>query len=107
MAYGSNPPKPSLNVPLGDALKGNETLGSLLQRLQQSRARLQAISDLLPEGLRGAVQPGPLDDAGWSLLVSNAAASAKLRQMLPQLQAHLLAQGWKELEIRLRVQRQG
>ena len=86
------------------ALRNNETLGSLLQRLQQSRQRLECIAPLLPAPLQGAVQAGPLDEAGWSLLVANAAAAAKLRQMLPELAAELLAQGWPELPIRLRVQ---
>ena len=86
------------------ALRNNETLGSLLQRLQQSRQRLACIAPLLPAALQGAVQPGPLDEKGWSLLVAHAAAAAKLRQMMPELAAHLQGEGWPELPIRLRVQ---
>jgi hypothetical protein len=58
----------------------------------------------MPLALRESVRAGPLDDEGWSLLVDNAAAAAKLRQMLPELAAELLAKGWQELPIRLRVQ---
>lgn len=86
------------------ALRNNETLGSLLQRLQQSRQRLACITPLLPVALQGSVQSGPLDETGWSLLVDHAAAAAKLRQMLPELAAALRDQGWPELPIRLRVQ---
>ena len=86
------------------ALRNNEALGSLLQRLQHSRQRLACIAPLLPAALQGAVQPGPLDKTGWSLLVANAAAAAKLRQMMPELAAAMQAQGWPELPIRLRVQ---
>ncbi len=86
------------------ALRNNETLGSLLQRLQASSQRLACIAPLLPDALRASVQAGPLDDTGWSLLVANAASAAKLRQMLPALAAELQAQGWPELPIRLRVQ---
>lgn len=86
------------------ALRNNETLGSLLQRLQQSRQRLACITPLLPAALQGTVQSGPLDEVGWSLLVEHAAAAAKLRQMLPELAAALREQGWPELPIRLRVQ---
>ncbi len=92
------------HLPVARALQGSEVLASLMQRLQMSRARLQAIAPLLPEGLQGAVQAGPLDDKAWSLLVANAAAAAKLRQMLPQLQAALQAQGFVELTLRLKVQ---
>ena len=91
-------------LPLAAALQGSETLGSILQRIRQSQARLDAILPLLPEPLRQAVRPGPVDDAGWSLLVANSAAAAKLRQMLPQLQAHLQGLGWPAVEIRLKVQ---
>jgi hypothetical protein len=46
-----------------------------------------------------------LDEDGWSLLVANAAAAAKLRQLLPHLQEALLSQGFNEVPIRLKVQR--
>jgi hypothetical protein len=86
------------------ALRNNETLGSLMQRLQASTQRMACIAPLLPPALLTTVQAGPLDEDGWSLLVSNAASAAKLRQLLPELAAELVAQGWPELPIRLRVQ---
>ncbi len=91
-------------LPMADALQGSETLGSLLQRIRQSQARLDAIGPLLPDALRQAVRAGPLDDAAWSLLVAHSAAAAKLRQMLPQLKAHMQAAGWPDIDIRLKVQ---
>ena len=92
---------------LGAALDRSPPLTQLLQRLQQSQQRLAALSGLLPEGLRSEVRAGPLDDAGWTLLVPGGAAASKLRQLLPQLQAALQAQGWAELPIRVRVQARG
>ena len=101
MAY-----KPVFNqVPLDAALRGSEPLAGLLQRVRQSQALLDTLTPLLPVPLRALVQAGPLDDAGWSLLVANSAAAAKLRQMLPQLQAELQYHGTPVAEIRLRVQR--
>jgi hypothetical protein len=91
------------HVPLGAALRGNEALTGLLQRLRQSQARLDAVLPLLPPPLQASVRPGPLDDTAWSLLVPNAAVAAKLRQCLPRLQEHLGAQGWPPVEIRLRI----
>lgn len=88
---------------LADALGQSQPLTNLLQRLQQSQARFAAIRDRLPDSLRSQVRPGPIDDAGWSLLVTGGAAASKLRQLLPELQAALLAQGWPETPIRIRV----
>ena len=89
---------------LARALAGSEPLVGLLQRLEDSRQRFAAISCLLPAPLLEAVRPGPLDDTAWSLLASNASAAAKLRQMLPALQAQLLAAGWQGPEIKVRIQ---
>ena len=89
---------------LGEALDQSQPLTHLLRRLQESQARLAAVRELLPEALRGQVRAGPLDDAGWSLLVPGGAAAAKLRQLLPALQAALLQQGWPATPIRIRVQ---
>jgi hypothetical protein len=97
-------PKGPLHVAMAEALRSSDTLGSLMQRLHRSRQRMADISRLLPEGLQGAVQPGPLDEEGWSLLVANAAAASKLRQMLPQLAAELQIRGWPEVPIKLRIQ---
>ncbi|HMO46217.1 MAG TPA: DciA family protein [Rubrivivax sp.] len=89
---------------LGEALDQSRPLTSLLRRLQESQARLAAVRELLPETLRSQVRPGPLDDAGWSLLVPGGAAASKLRQLMPQLQAALQQQGWPATTIRIRVQ---
>lgn len=89
---------------LGDALGQSQALTSLLQRLQESQARLAAIGELLPDPLRPQVRAGPLDDAGWSLLVPNGAAASKLRQLLPVLHAALVQRGWPSTPIRIRVQ---
>ena len=92
-------------VPLDAALRDCEPLAGLLQRVPQSQALLHTIAPLLPAALRPLVQAGPLDDAGWSLLVANSAAAAKLRQMLPQLQAELQHHGRPVATIRLPVRR--
>ncbi|HRD94803.1 MAG TPA: DciA family protein [Rubrivivax sp.] len=94
-------------VPLDAALRDCEPLTGLLQRVRQSQALLDALLPLLPVPLRPLIQAGPLDDAGWSLLVANSAAAAKLRQMLPQLKAELQHFGHPVAEIRLRVRRGG
>jgi hypothetical protein len=88
---------------LGAALDQSPPLARLLLRLQESRARFVVVRERLPDALRDQVRPGPLDDAGWSLLVSNGAAASKLRQLVPALEAALLNQGWHETSIRIRI----
>jgi hypothetical protein len=61
---------------LATALDQSQPLTVLLQRLHQSRARFAAIEPHLDAGLRSTVRPGPLDDAGWSLLVTGGATAA-------------------------------
>ncbi len=101
-------PVPKPNSPgtlhLATALDQSQALAKLLQRLQESRDRLAAIREQLPETLRDQVRPGPLDDAGWSLLVPSGAVASKLRQLLPDLEATLIARGWQGTSIRIKVQ---
>ena len=91
------------NLPLSTALGRSEPLAALLKRLRESQDRFAAVRPLLPETLRAAVSPGPLDDSAWVLLAANASAAAKLRQMVPALQAALLAAGWAGPDIKVKV----
>lgn len=87
-----------------EASEESPTLAGLMARARQSQACLEAIAPLLPEPLRAAVQAGPVDDQGeWCLLVRSSAAAAKLRQMLPTLQAHLRTQGSGVRGIRIKI----
>ena len=88
---------------LAAALQRSETLGNLLQRLRESRSRLDAVGPLLSAGLRAGVRAGPLDDQAWVLLADNNAVAAKLRQLLPQLAQTLTAAGWAERVLKVKV----
>lgn len=89
--------------PIDDALRDSAALTRLRERLDDSRRRFVAIQDLLPPSLRALVQPGPVDDAGWTLLAANGAAAAKLRQLQPLLLRRLGEHGWAPLPLRVRV----
>jgi hypothetical protein len=93
-------------MPLASALDGSEPLARLLERVRQSHARFEVIRPLLPATLQGVVRAGPLDEDGWALLVDHGAAAAKLRQMLPDLEAALTARGWPGA-VKVRIQRRG
>jgi Dna[CI] antecedent, DciA len=90
--------------PMERALGRSQSLNSLLQRLRLSQLYMQILQPYLPPGTQALVQPGPVDDEGWTLLVANAALSSKLRQLLPRLQEALEKKGHKVNAIRLKVQ---
>ena len=89
---------------LDQAVQEAPSLARLAALARESGEQLAAIQHLLPPGLRRGLQGGPIDDGCWCLLVPNAAAAAKLRQMLPALEAHLRSGGRKINSIRLKVQ---
>lgn len=94
---------PSGTQPIGQAMAGSESLVALTQRLRASQARLDAVLPLLPPLMRPHVKAGPIDETGWTLLATNNAVSAKLRQMLPALEAHLRTCGWPGPPLRVKM----
>ncbi len=78
-------------------------MARLTKLVHESNERLKAIEPLIPGGLRPAVKAGPIDGENWCLLVSGNAAAAKIRQLIPVLQASLLRQGWNVTTIRLKI----
>ena len=96
-------PLPSHIQPIGQALAGSEPLVALTQRLRASQARLDAVLPLLAPAMRPFVKAGPIDEAGWTLLATNSAVTAKLRQMLPALEAHLRSCGLAGPAVRVKM----
>jgi hypothetical protein len=90
-------------VSLASALAGSDSLTGLAARLRESQQRLDAVAAVLPPALARELRPGPIDDEGWSVLVSNAAVAAKLRHLLPRLEQALKARSFRALPIRVRV----
>jgi hypothetical protein len=91
-------------ISLMQAAEGSPTLAKLAELARDSGERLKAIQPLIPASMRAAVKPGPIDGDSWCLLVGNNAAAAKLRQLIPALQAALRSKGWEVNSIRLKVQ---
>lgn|SRR5512143_4063526 len=90
-------------VPLADALRGSEPLARLAERLRESKRRFACIESLLPPALAGQALPGPVDAHGWTLLAVSPAAAAKLRQLVPVLEAQLTDQGFVPPSVRVHV----
>ena len=92
------------SVTLQQATEASPTLARLAELGRDSVARLQSIAPLIPAPLRPAVKAGPIEGDTWCLLLDNNATAAKMRQLLPSLQAHLRVKGWDVTSIRLKVQ---
>lgn len=90
-------------VTLMQAAQDSPTLARLTELARESGERLRAIQPLIPATLRPAIRPGPIDGDSWCLLVSGNAAAAKLRQLVPALQASLRSKGYQINSIRLKL----
>jgi len=91
-------------IPLQQAVQESPTFALLASRVRESSERLQAIRSLLPAPLRAGIQAGPIEEGSWCLLASSNAVAAKLRQLTPALQAHLMQKGLQVNTIRIKVQ---
>ena len=86
-----------------EVLQHSSELSNLRLRAEQSKARLVAIAPLLPKALVAASKAAGLEDGVWHILVPHAASASKLRQLTPQLLAHLNANGLATREIRIKI----
>ncbi len=90
-------------VSVQDATRQAPTLARLIERASQSSQLLKSVESVIPEALRTAIQAGPLEAGQWCLIVNNSATAAKLKHLLPTVQAALLAAGAPVSAIRLKV----
>jgi hypothetical protein len=90
-------------ITLLQATQESETLSRLCDLATESALRLKSIQSLIPISLRACVHPGPIEGPVWCLLLDNNAAAAKIKQLLPALEAHLRSKGWEVNAIRLKV----
>ncbi|MDP1953388.1 MAG: hypothetical protein Q8M51_07170 [Polaromonas sp.] len=90
-------------VSFSQAADSSPSLARLTELVRESSSRLKDIESLIPEALRSAIQAGPIDGEAWCLLISSNAAAAKVRQLLPLIQARLISKGWKVTSIRLKI----
>jgi hypothetical protein len=84
------------------AIAESNTLSHLLDRIELSKACLTTILKRIPLGLHTSVAAGPLADGEWCLLISNASAVAKLKQLEPMMLAAIQANGIAVQSIRFK-----
>ena len=91
-------------VTLQQAADASPMLAQLAALTRESSERLKAVESLVPPALRPALQAGTSEGTTWCIMVKSNAAAAKLRPLLPAMQAHLRSKGWQVNVIRLRIQ---
>lgn len=74
-------------------------MATLLASLEQTRHMLTLVQPAIPAALRPHIKSGRLDGNTWTLLTPHAAASAKLKQLLPTLKQRLAAGGYAGFEL--------
>jgi Dna[CI] antecedent, DciA len=89
------------------ALQESSVLGALLARRRAVEELWRMVAPILPAALAQGVKPGTLQDGTWTLLANHAATAAKLRQLAPQVQAHLQGLGVAVQTVSVKVVRQG
>jgi hypothetical protein len=90
-------------MPLANAMQDSRPLALLAERLRESKRRFDCIAPVLPNTMVGVIQPGPVDEHGWTLLAANAAVAAKLRQLVPLLAGRLAEQGFDDRPLRVKL----
>ena len=91
-------------VTLQQAADASPMLAQLAALTRESSERFKAVESLVPPALRPALQAGPIEGTTWCIVVKSNAAAAKLRQLVPAMQAHLRSKGWQVNVIRLKIQ---
>ena len=104
-AMPSSAIQPPRALPLRDAIAASEPLARLGARLRESSARFDCARSALPVELQPYVAAGPIDDSHWTLLAANSAVAAKLRHLLPAIEAALSDAGWPPRALRVRVRK--
>ena len=97
-------PLPPHALPIRQVLDQSAPLVRLVQRLRESQQRFEIAQAAMPALLRKSVKPGPVDDTGWTLLAANAAVAAKLRHLVPAIEARLSDAGWPVRAVRVKVE---
>ncbi len=87
---------------VGDTLQRDAGLLALTRAARAGLDRLETVKLAVPKALHGALSAGGVDESGWTLLVKNAAAAAKLRMLRPHLQL-LLTERFGPGELRIKL----
>lgn len=95
------------SITLEQAAYDSLVLGGLMQHIQRTKDLQTRLQPMIPVGISAALAYGKVDEQGrWCIFVHNAAAAAKVRQLLPKWVAYLQQHGYAIDGIDLRVDAQ-
>jgi hypothetical protein len=97
----------STPAPLTAHAAALQRLGDLKGRLDLSARRWQQVQQLVPASMHTLVKPGACDDFDWCIVVAHAAAAAKLRHIVPDLEHALEQREGRKVSVRLRISANG
>ncbi len=100
----SLPHRSHQTLSLAQAAGAAPSLAALQERIRASQRCMAHIQPMIPATLRRHVKAGPINGTEWCLLVGSAAASTKLRQLLPAFLQALAQGGLQVTAIRIKVQ---
>jgi hypothetical protein len=101
---GSQPqPMTPSAMPMHEALNRSDPFKKLMGLVKESQARLSIVQTVLPQALCACVQAGSLNEEGWTLIATNTAVGAKLRQLQPRMEEALRLQGRGDVLIRIKT----
>jgi Dna[CI] antecedent, DciA len=87
-----------------NALEAEPTMAQLAARIRLSQDLLNQVKKTcLPAGLKAHVVAGPIHDGEWCILVKSSAATAKLRNLLPDLEQTVEKLLGRKMTVRLKV----
>ena len=92
-------------ISLDEAMLRCTAVSQLARGLKESKDRYEAVKAYLVHHgkLADYIKPGPVDEKGWCILVTHAAAMSKLKQMVPLLENVLKQHGWVNNKVRLKM----
>lgn len=94
-----NSPKTAL-----EACSDSPTLARLTALSAESMHYLNLIQVLIPEKMRCLIQAGPIDNGIWCLIIKNAGAAAKIKNLAPIILTTLKENGCNVSQLRIKVE---
>lgn len=86
-----------------EAVSASPTLHALQLRSELGSSRMRLLERLLPKALCTQLRSGNCDEADWCILSPSSGIAAKLRQWIPEIEAQLLAQEHRAIQVRVKV----
>jgi hypothetical protein len=86
-----------------DAVLKSPFLSRLGEKLSLSREYLMIVRPMLPINWWPLLEPGPVEDGSWCLLVRSSAVAYKLKQMQPDIESSIADVTGMPIKLRIKL----